>query len=225
MTPAGAADLAALAAAAPDPPLEADAVFGAELPRARAYAGLLCSRGIDRGLLGPREAERVWPRHVMNAAAVRGELPSSAEVIDLGAGAGLPGVPLLLARPDLRMQLVEPLLRRAEFLTEVIDLLQLPATVRRARAEELAPETADAVVARAVAPLRKLIPLALPVIRPGGCLLALKGSTAQAELDEAQGELGRWPHTRAKVQTVGEGIATATIVRVDRLAPASRSGR
>jgi 16S rRNA (guanine527-N7)-methyltransferase len=221
---AGSADLDTLAGAAPDPPPEAAAAFGVELPRARAYAGLLCTWGIERGLLGPREAERVWPRHLLNAAALRAEPAPGAEVTDLGAGAGLPGIPLLLARPDLRMRLVEPLQRRALFLTEVIDLLQLHASVERARAEEVAPATADVVVARAVAPLRRLIPLALPITRPGGCLLALKGDTARTELAEAESVLAGWPGARADVRVVGDGAGAATIVRVERPTRASGGG-
>lgn len=153
---------------------------------ARRYAELLAGPGIERGLLGPREADRLWPRHLVNSAALTELLPSAAHVVDLGSGAGLPGIPLAIARPDLQVTLVEPLLRRANFLTECVEELELPnVAVRRGRAEELAGMLAgDVVVARAVARLDRLVGWAVPLTVPGGTVLAVKGGTVADELAE-----------------------------------------
>ncbi|MGA7688960.1 MAG: 16S rRNA (guanine(527)-N(7))-methyltransferase RsmG [Jiangellales bacterium] len=162
------------------------------MPTAVAYADLLADAGVERGLIGPREVERLWERHLLNSAAVAAAVPDGVGVLDVGSGAGLPGIPLAIVRPDLRVTLVEPLLRRATFLSEVCEALGLDRVdVQRARAEDLPRGAADAVVARAVAPLPRLLGWTLPLLRPGGRLVAMKGQGAQAELDAAAAALTR----------------------------------
>ena len=200
-------------------PPEAAQVFGARLGLARDYAIMLATVGVERGLIGPREAPRLWSRHLLNSAVIATWLPEGAEVIDLGSGAGLPGIPLALARPDLRLTLVEPMARRASFLDEAVSALALDVVVRRARGEELAAGSADAVVARAVAPLERLIPLALPLLRKNGRLIALKGSAAQEELDAAKSTLAPWPRAQSAIvrAAVGCGTATAVIISLGEM--------
>lgn len=178
----------------------AERLFGERLPLAAAYAELLATDGVVRGLIGPREAPRIWSRHLLNCAAVAELIPIGASVIDVGSGAGLPGMVLSVARPDLTVVLVEPLARRTAFLAEAVTTLGLSraVTVLRVRAEDCArgPEAvvpADVVTARAVAPLDRLAGWCLPLAALGGRLLALKGATAAEEVAahrEAVGELG-----------------------------------
>lgn len=178
----------------PPPPALARLVFGAHLPRAERYAWWLAGAGVERGLIGPRETERLWPRHLLNCVAVAALIPRGSHVVDLGSGAGLPGVVLAIARPDLRLTLVEPMQRRAAFLDEVRDDLSLPGVeTRRARADELAATTpnADVVTARAVAPVDRLAALAAPLLRAGGQLLAIKGSAVAAEVSAGWSEVER----------------------------------
>lgn len=217
MTPADVpARLPDSALAAPPPPEQARAVFAGMLDQAVRYAGILCSEAVLRGLLGPREAERVWTRHLLNSAALAACVPEGATVLDVGSGAGLPGIPLWLARPDLTMTLVEPMERRVAFLREVVTELGLTVTVLRARAEDLASGAADVVVVRAVAPLDRLMPLVLPLVRPHGEVLALKGDSAPAEVAKAGPVLKQWPGARIRVETSGSGESRATIVRISR---------
>src|SRR3954451_23380282 len=161
----------------PSPPAAAAGGFASALPSVERYAALLASAGTERGLLGPREVPRLWDRHLLNCAVLTDEIPRSATVCDVGRGAGLPGIVLALRRSDLRMTLVEPLLRRTTFLEEVVDELQLDnVEVVRGRAEDLhGCRTFDVVTSRAVAPLPKLLRWCLPLTRPGGEVLALKG--------------------------------------------------
>jgi 16S rRNA (guanine527-N7)-methyltransferase len=170
---------------APSAPAIAEVLFGANLPTAVRYAGWLAGAGVERGLIGPREAERLWPRHLVNCVAVSALIPRDSHVIDLGSGAGLPGVVLAIARPDLEITLVEPMQRRIAFLDEVVSDLSLPRVeVRRAAADELAAArlSADVVTARAVAPVDRLATLSAPLLRAGGQLLALKGTGVAAEV-------------------------------------------
>lgn len=174
---------------APAPPPEAAEVFGERLHLARRYAGLLAGPGVERGLLGPREVERIWERHLLNCAAVGELLEPSQRIADIGSGAGLPGIPLAIARPDVTITLVEPLLRRSEFLRETIDVLGLTAVeVVRGRADEPAvvgrAADSDVVVSRAVASLDKIGRWSLPLLRKGGRMLAMKGERADAEVAE-----------------------------------------
>lgn len=168
------------------PPPAASEVFGERLEATRAYADLLAGAGVERGIIGPREAERIWERHLLNSAAAGELVPRDASVVDVGSGAGLPGIPLALARPDLRVTLVEPMLRRTEFLREVVGQLGLGVTIVRGRAEEPAVRErvgrVDAAVSRAVASLDRLTKWCLPLLRPGGQLLAIKGERATDEL-------------------------------------------
>jgi 16S rRNA (guanine527-N7)-methyltransferase len=163
-------------------------VFGERLDAAKHYAELLADAGVERGLLGPRETERLWERHLLNSAAV-GELIGTGErVVDVGSGAGLPGVPLALARPDLSIILVEPMLRRSEFLREAVDAVGLNITIVRGRAEEAGVRgevgEVDVAVSRAVAPLDRLTMWCMPLIRPGGRMLAIKGDRAEDEVEQ-----------------------------------------
>ena len=169
------------------PPANAAIVFGERLPLAVAYVELLATIGIERGLIGPREAPRLWERHLLNCAAVSDLLPPGARVVDVGSGAGLPGLVLAIRRPDLRVDLVESLQRRTEFLASSIAALGLGGQVRvaRGRAEDRAVMeavgAAEWVTARAVAPLDRLVRWCLPLLVPGGSLLAIKGSGAKSE--------------------------------------------
>ncbi|MEY9214431.1 16S rRNA (guanine(527)-N(7))-methyltransferase RsmG [Thermobifida halotolerans] len=193
-------------------------LFGETLPVAQRYAELLADVGVTRGLIGPREVPRLWERHLMNCAVVEELIPRGAEIIDIGSGAGLPGVVLGILRPDLSVTLLEPLLRRTVFLQECVDLLGLDnVTVHRGRAEEVRKKLkADFVTARAVAPLPKLIGWALPLLRNGGSLLALKGERAEDELAAARQDLSKQRPNVADVIRVGGGKVdpATTVVRV-----------
>jgi 16S rRNA (guanine527-N7)-methyltransferase len=163
-------------------------VFGPALGVAGRYAELLAGPGVEGGLIGPRETARLWDRHLLNCAAVADLVPPASSVIDLGSGAGLPGVVLAMLLPDSEVVLLEPLARRVAFLEECLRALELGnAAVRRGRAEDVAGElTADMVTARAVAPLDRLAAMALPLVRPGGLVLALKGAAVAQELAQAE---------------------------------------
>lgn len=196
------------------------ALFGDRADRLHRYAELLATVGIERGLVGPRERERIWDRHVLNSAATAPLLPVTGSVLDVGSGAGLPGIPLALARPDLTVVLLEPLLRRSTFLQEVVAELDL-ANVRvlRARAEEVAgDERADAVVSRAVAPLPKLLAWCLPLTAPGGTVLAMKGDRGADELTAAESSLPELGVTAWSLEEVGAelGLEPVRVVRVVR---------
>jgi 16S rRNA (guanine527-N7)-methyltransferase len=213
--------------ALPDAPPAAAAVFGDRLPLAVRYAELLAGAGVERGLLGPREAPRLWERHLLNCAGLTELLEPGQQVLDAGSGAGLPGIVLAICRADLEIVLVEPLQRRATFLTEVGEDLALShVSVVRSRLEDLAGTVlVDAVVARAVAPLDRLAAWTLPLLRTGGRLLAMKGEQADAELAAARPALRRSGAETASVVTVGtaEASTEARIVVVVRNAtPAAR---
>lgn len=162
-------------------------VFGDRYQLADQYVDILASRGVEWGLIGPREVDRLWPRHVLNSVALTGLIAEGASVVDVGSGAGLPGIPLAILRPDLRITLLEPLLRRSNFLTEAVDELGLgdSVTVLRGRAEDQRDQW-QVVTARAVAALPKLLGWCLPLVAPSGALLALKGESAEQELIEAR---------------------------------------
>ena len=208
-------------------PAEARAVFGPAVDAAIEYARLLATEGSVRGLIGPREVPRLWDRHLLNSAAIASLVPDGARVVDVGSGAGLPGIPLALARPDLTVTLLEPLARRVAFLTECVDRLGLDrVTVVRGRAEEgpIRSELggADVVTARAVAPLDRLAGWCLPLLRPGGRLLAMKGSTAAEELAAA----GSLPGAAdALVTQAGEPPATVIVVTRGTVRATAGGGR
>jgi 16S rRNA (guanine527-N7)-methyltransferase len=207
-------------------PAQARALFGPSLGLAERYADLLAGPAVQRGLIGPREAARLWERHIMNCAALAELVPHPSSVIDLGSGAGLPGIVIAILIPDARVVLLEPMARRAAFLEEcVADLGLGNATVRRGRAEDLARElAADVVVARAVAPMQRLAGLALGLVRPGGLVLALKGAGAEEELTRARPVLRRLGARDAAVVQAGSGRVSppATVVRLTAGSAASR---
>ena len=198
---------------------EAADVFGDAIDQARRYAELLATDGVTRGLIGPRETERLWDRHLVNCAVVAELLPERGVLVDIGSGAGLPGVVLAMLHPSLRVILLEPLLRRSVFLEECVAELGLSnATVLRARAEEKAARDikADVATARAVAPLDRLAGWAAPLLRPGGELLAIKGQSAAEEIEAARPALSRLGGRSAEVLQAGHGrvIMATTVVRV-----------
>ncbi len=172
----------------------AEQLYGPEASRISKYVDILATRGVAYGLLGPKEASRIWERHILNSAALSELIEPGSTVIDVGSGAGLPGIPLAVLRPDLQVTLLEPLLRRSTFLVEAVSDLDLTARVQvvRARAEDHTGRY-DVVVARAVAPLDRLIGWCDPLRRPGGMLLALKGQNAEAEIGQAAQVLARLP--------------------------------
>lgn len=189
------------------PPGVAVELLGPAADRLVPYARLLAGPAIERGLLGPRERDRLWERHLLNCAAVAVALPPGAEVVDVGTGAGLPGLVWALLRPDLRIVLVDPQLRRTDFLDQAVAELGVRVQVRRARAQELAGElAADIVAARALAPLARLVEWCLPLARPGGALWALKGEAAGAELAGSATALQRGGAARTALSTYGEGV-------------------
>lgn len=165
-------------------------LYGAQFPLLNRYVDILGSTGVTWGLLGPREADRLWDRHILNSAALSGLIRPGSAVADVGSGAGLPGIPLAILRPDLRITLLEPLLRRSTFLTQTVEELQIVDRVEvvRSRAEDHH-QTYDVVVARALAPLDRLIGWCNPLRAPGGVILALKGTSAADELAAAKYEL------------------------------------
>lgn len=197
--------------------------FGAAAPLAVRYVHILAADGVTRGLLGPRELPRIWSRHVLNCVVIHPLLAPGSTVGDIGSGAGLPGIVLALARPDLTVTLIEPLLRRSTFLETVTAALELPnVSVLRARAEDLAgTATYDVVVARAVAPLDRLARWALPLCRPGGDLLAIKGSSVRDEVSAAGATLARLQAGSVTIQTCGVGVVepATTVVRIQSNAP------
>jgi 16S rRNA (guanine527-N7)-methyltransferase len=167
-------------------------LYGHRFGRIAQYVDILATRGVRYGLLGPREASRIWQRHILNSAALSQLIEPASTVIDVGSGAGLPGIPLAVLRADLRVTLLEPLLRRFTFLIEALGELELTdrVDVVRARAEHHT-ERYDVVVARAVAPLDRLIGWCNPLRRPSGVLLALKGQNAGVEIGQAASVLAR----------------------------------
>jgi 16S rRNA (guanine527-N7)-methyltransferase len=202
-----------------DIPAEVVAVFADALAKAERYVELLATDGVTRGIIGPRETPRLWDRHLLNCALVAELVPQRGELVDIGSGAGLPGIVLAMLRPSLHVVLLEPLLRRSVFLEECVRKLDLPnATVVRARAEEKAASgiRADVATARAVAPLDRLVGWAAGLLVPGGQLLAVKGQSAAAELEAAGPVLSRLGVRSAEVLQAGHGsvISATTIVRV-----------
>lgn len=213
-------------------------MFGAALPQAEAYARLLTEVGTQRGIVGPGEAARIWDRHLLNCGVISRLIPARCSIVDLGSGAGLPGIVLAMLLPHARVTLVEPMARRVEFLEECVATLGLPnAEVLRGRGEELAGRlSADVVTSRAVAPLDRLAGLSAGLARTGGRVLAMKGASAPAELARARPALARLGITDARVEVVRnpDGAVSATLVtftvpahwggRPDRRA-SSRHGR
>ncbi|WP_329441940.1 16S rRNA (guanine(527)-N(7))-methyltransferase RsmG [Streptomyces canus] len=208
------------AAELPPAPEQAREVFGDRFDDAVRYAELLAEAGVQRGLIGPREVPRLWERHLLNCAVLSEVVPEGVTVCDVGSGAGLPGIPLALVREDLKITLLEPLLRRTTFLTEVVELLGLDhVTVVRGRAEEVMGKLTPVhvVTARAVAPLDRLAAWGVPLLRPYGEMLALKGDTAEEELKAAGTALSKLGAVETSILYVGEGVVDplSTVVRVE----------
>ncbi|MES4886984.1 16S rRNA (guanine(527)-N(7))-methyltransferase RsmG [Streptomyces sp. NPDC096012] len=204
----------------PPAPEQAREVFGERFADAVRYAELLAEAGVQRGLIGPREVPRLWERHLLNCAVLSEAVPEGVTVCDVGSGAGLPGIPLALVREDLNITLLEPLLRRTNFLTEVVELLGLDhVTVVRGRAEEVLGtlQPVHVVTARAVAPLDRLAAWGIPLLRPYGEMLALKGDTAEEELKASAAALSKLGAVETSILHVGEGIVDplSTVVRVE----------
>lgn len=191
-------------------------MFGPGLAQAEAFAELLTQEGVLRGLIGPREVPRLWERHLLNCAVLEEAIGEGLDVCDVGSGAGLPGVVLALARPDLRITLVEPLLRRTTFLLEAVDALGLEnVEVVRARAEELHGKREFSVVtSRAVAPLERLVGWSLPLVRRGGELIAMKGSSVHEEIRGARAALIKAGGADVRVEECGQGRVESPIVVV-----------
>ena len=201
----------------PDPELAA-AVFPTGLPLLERYAGILATAGVTRGLIGPREVPRLWDRHLLNCGLLAPLVPSGATLVDVGSGAGLPGVVLAIARSDLAVTLLEPMARRVEFLEEVRAELGLDnVTVVRERAEQWGDHPRFAVVtARALAPLPRLLAWGLPLLAPDGVLLAMKGASAADEIEASAADLRRWRASAEIVTSSVEDSSTTTVVRVVR---------
>jgi len=214
------------------PPEAATNIFGESLTAAVRFTELLAAVGVERGLIGPREVDRLWDRHILNSAVIADAMPENARVVDLGSGAGLPGIPVVIARPDLDVILLEPMARRVAWLTEVVDTLALSASVVRGRAEESAIKQqlvgADVVIARAVAPLARLWEWSAPLLRQGGRLVALKGESADEEVARDGSAVTRAGGSLPVVERCGTGVLAVptTIVVVTRLgAERPNSGR
>jgi 16S rRNA (guanine527-N7)-methyltransferase len=196
-------------------------VYGAQFPAINRYVDILTSTAVEWGLLGPREADRIWNRHILNCAALANLITADSSVADVGSGAGLPGIPLALLRPDLRVTLIEPLLRRFTFLTETAAQLGVADRVHlvRSRAEDHH-QTYDFVVARALAPLDRLIGWCNPLRAAGGVILALKGESAADEVEAAKPQLHS-AHLEAELLIVRahSDADAATVVRLSDRRP------
>lgn len=213
------------------PPAVAAEVFGGALDDAVRYAELLATAGVERGLIGPRETERLWDRHLLNCAVVAEAVDPGLTVVDVGSGAGLPGVPLGLARPDLRIVFLEPMERRCVFLREVVEALGASSrmSVLRGRAPDVGMGRDglrwDVAVARAVAPLERLGGMLLPVVQPGGVMLAMRGSRVDEELAEARDGLHTQGWRDVQVHLCGKDRLTEPTRLVSAVRVADEAGR
>jgi 16S rRNA (guanine527-N7)-methyltransferase len=164
-------------------PAAAVAIFGDQIDQARSFAQTLANDSDELGLLGPRELDKLWSRHILNSAVVAELVRPGDKVADVGSGAGLPGIPMAIARPDAEFVLIEPMERRSSWMVEVVDDLGLKnVRILRSRAEDVSEQDFDIVTARAVAALDKLLKMCVPLLKPGGALIALKGSKAAEEI-------------------------------------------
>jgi 16S rRNA (guanine527-N7)-methyltransferase len=194
------------------PTLELLAFFGQNQGKIQAYAALLETAGIERGLIGPKEGDRIWERHIANSLPITTIIKEGVRVADIGSGAGLPGIVIALARPDLKVTLIEPLQRRVDFLNEVVSQLEIPLEVIRGRAERVKKQF-EVVTARAVAPLEKLIQISWHMIPKGGHLLAIKGEGAADELASTQLKKG----ASAKIHEISlPNLPVARVVEVSK---------
>lgn len=208
---------AASAVSAPPPPPAAAQVFGDRLSLAVAFTETLADTGVSHGLVGPREVPILWERHVLNCAVAHQAFPDGAMVIDVGSGAGLPGLALAIVRPDLQLHLVEPMQRRTSWLSATIDGLGLTnCTVHRGRAEEFRGSLrAPYVTARAVARIDRLAAWSFPLLEPDGTLVALKGSSAAEELAAEEQRLRRLGMVSAAVRSYGEGLLPTPTITLE----------
>ena len=217
------------AVALPAAPPGAAVVFADRLPLAVRFAEVLADTGVSHGLIGPREVPRLWERHLLNCAVVADAFGPGARVVDVGSGAGLPGLALAIVRPDLEVHLVEPMLRRTDWLAVVVAELGLDSvTVHRGRAEELAGTVSGRyVTARAVARLDKLARWCVPLLEPGGTLVAMKGRSGAQELAEDRAALVRLGLVDAVVREHGADVLDEPVLTVDlRFGPrTAASGR
>lgn len=200
---------------APPPPAGAAQVFGDRLDLAERFTAILTDSGVSHGLIGPREVPRLWERHVLNCAVIHPAIAADQMVVDVGSGAGLPGLALAIARPDLDLHLVEPMLRRTSWLSMAVAELGLTnVSVHRGRAEQFwGILSASVVTARAVARLSELAAWCLPLLLPGGSLLAIKGSSVADELEADRAVLRRLGAVDEVIESFGTGIlAQETIV-------------
>ncbi len=211
----------------PPTPSVAHDVFGSRTPLAERFVALLAGTGISHGLIGPREAPRLWDRHVLNCAVVHPLFAAGAEMADVGSGAGLPGLVLAIARPDLQLHLVEPLQRRTAWLARTVEDLELDnVTIHQGRAESLwGHRRFPYVTARAVARIGDLTRWCLPLLEAGGSLHALKGSRAEAELAEDQGAVAAAGGVTSTVQRFGAGIVDPPTIVVSVRVEHQVSGR
>ena len=196
-------------------------IFGDRLPLAQAYHDSLATTAAERGFIGPKEVPRLWDRHIFNCAVIGEAFKEGERIADIGSGAGLPGIPLAIARPDLDITLIEPLLKRSTYLGEVVEELGLTnVTVIRGRAEEQKKTLFDAVTSRAVAPLGKLASWSLPLVRPGGAMVAMKGASVSEELERDAKQIAKAGGVDADIFTVGEGVLEqpTTMIRIVRSA-------
>lgn len=194
----------------------AETLFGGQFPLISRYVDILASTGVEWGLIGPREVDRLWERHILNSVALADLIPQGSRVVDVGSGAGLPGIPLAILRPDLEMTLLEPLLRRFGFLTHTVEDLGITHAVRvvRARAEQHR-SSYDLVLARAVAPLDRLIAWCDPLRSPTGVILALKGRSAEDEVRGARALLRQHGLTASVLAVRASATSDpTTVVRV-----------
>lgn len=219
---------------APEAPPVARELLGDQFEVMDRYVGHLATTAIDYGLIGPRERETLWTRHVLNCAVLSELIESGASLADVGSGAGLPGLVVAIARPDLTVILVEPLLRRSTWLTDVVADLELDnVEVRRARAENVDDLQADVVTSRAVARLDKLVGWSAPLVRPGGRIIAIKGESAAQELADSRDALRKLGISDGRVVQCGQGVVDppTTVIELDVETPAmgrgtpSRTGR
>ncbi|MFV9632814.1 16S rRNA (guanine(527)-N(7))-methyltransferase RsmG [Mycobacterium neumannii] len=215
------------------PPDVAASLFKERLDRTQRYAATLAGAGVERGLIGPREVERIWERHILNSAALSELVGLDQRVADIGSGAGLPGIPLALARPDLHVTLIEPLLRRSEFLREMVDELGIDVTVIRGRAEEPGVRKqlgeTDVVVSRAVASLDKLTRWSMPLLRVDGHMLALKGERAEEEIRDHRRVMASLGAADVRVMRCGANYldppATVVVARREKTVTHRPTGR
>ena len=193
-------------------PAAAAEIAGGRIEALRAFAADLGERGEPLGLIGPLEPPRLWTRHLLNSAILAPLIETGARVADIGTGGGMPGLVLAIVRPDARFLLIEPMERRCAWLNEQVERLELEnVEVKRGRAEEYhGAFEVDQVTARAVTALRKLIPLAAPLLRDGGELLLLKGGSVETEIEAARKQLRRFAVHDAVVEELGSGLLDET---------------